>query len=673
MKKRYTDYVNVFTGNGEITPEAPQFPANTWHMIKGLSGNTTPAATLPFGKYSCLSYDGAYPAGYGINAANTGGSVPKLYDQKKFIGLSHFHHSGTGAIGKYYCYALSVPYTAAAPDFTPRPITRENAAPGYYSCETEEVFSECTVSESIVCHRYRFNEPEGRLFIDFANNGLLIDRMRGLASGKIEKLDNQSVLATMSLEGLTVYFLVRLEGARFNCFYRGEQRLEGENVALDEPQKIRFGADFSAEKECALRMAVSFKSREHAFSLLEGEKRGFEEIKSAADEIWNEALGKIDIETDSPREKEIFYSNLYHTLVKPADCSGEGFLFDNPEGEAVCDVVTMWDIYKTQLPLLFTLYPEISRKLLKTLERYFEKYNQLPHCLLLSNDLSVEAKQARMLAEYSVCDAYYRGVEADYKKLLEYSVADGERFLDAIEGEAEYASHILDVSEAFSALGELARALGDEQTAEKCLSRGKSVQKAFDSDGMMRAQSVYYEGNRYNYSFRPLYDMKARIETASLEVLRREAEKFFGFTDSEDITSRFEGFNNETDMESPYFLHFIGLRREMSRVLKAGMDCMFTQGSGGIPGNADSGGLTACYLWSVMGVFPMSGFDKMIVGLPRYKRVTLRLDQSTGFIIEREGEGEQVGAATLNGEPLSELTFPASLIKKGGTLKLKMI
>ena len=106
----YTKYADPFLGNGEIDLPHPTYPASSWHFIKGLSGNTNPAATLPFGKYSVLGYDGAYPTGNGINRMNCGGSVPKLYDEPRFIGLSHFQHSGTGAIGVYYNYALCSPF-----------------------------------------------------------------------------------------------------------------------------------------------------------------------------------------------------------------------------------------------------------------------------------------------------------------------------------------------------------------------------------------------------------------------------------------------------------------------------------------------------------------------------------------------------------------------------------
>ena len=93
---KYTSRVNPFHGCGDVRTGRLVPPADSWHPIKGLAGNTTPAAALPFGKYSCLSYDGAYPSGYGVNKPNSGGPIGKMYDRKHFIGLSHFHQSGVG-------------------------------------------------------------------------------------------------------------------------------------------------------------------------------------------------------------------------------------------------------------------------------------------------------------------------------------------------------------------------------------------------------------------------------------------------------------------------------------------------------------------------------------------------------------------------------------------------
>ncbi len=672
----FARYADPFQGNGEIDLLKPSFPASAWHFIKGLSGNTSPAACLPFGKYSVVGYDGAYPAGCGINRVNCGGSVPKLFDTPRFIGLSHFQQSGTGAIGVYYNYALCSPTVGNAPDWSPRELLFEEALPGYYAAKVSGVLAEATVSESIACHRYTLDAP-GLIAVDFANDGLYApeNRMRGRASGKVTRVSDTELAAEMVLSGITLWFDITAVGGTVGELFCGDtrsddgKRSDDDTLTLGEPTDIRFGGVIRTGGRCELRVSVSAVSASHAAMLNRAECRSFDEIRADAEKRWENALSKIEIETDSERERRIFYSNFYHTLVKPCDLSGEAFLFDEKDGPFVTDLATMWDIYKTQLPLLFTLYPDISEKLLATLLRFAEKYGYYPHCLLLSGNLGIESKQARMLAEYAVYDAYRRGVKADYPGLLSYAKKDASRFSDYDEGKCVYASHTLDMGEAYAAMAELAEALGDPD-APLFAEKSRRVFDAFGEDGMMRPDSDYYEGNRYNYSFRSLHDREKRLALCGGRA-EAEALRFFGYTEAEDLASRFEGFNNETDMEAPLFLHDIGRRDLLCEVITSGLDSMFTTGRGGIPGNADSGGLTACYLWNALGIFPVSGQDRMIVCTPRYSRAVLHMENAD-FEIVREGNGIYVKEAFLNGRKLDNFEFSASEMAEGGRLSLVM-
>ncbi len=666
--QNYTKYASPFLGNGEINLPEATYPASTWHFIKGLTGNTTPSAVLPFGKYACTGYNGAYPWGGGFNCINSGEKIQKLYDKPVCIGLSHFQHDGTGAIQVYYNYALTCPFYGDFPAFAPRDIRDEVAHPGYYGVWWDDSSAEATVSEKAVLHRYRFEKEGGRLAIDFANDGLYSDAMRGTASGTVRILSAHEVQAEMKLSGITLWFHVYCDGV-VSTLFSGTETVAGEVACLAESaeKNIRFGVIFEARRETNLRLAVSARSGEHARTLCHGETRSFDEVCDGADLCWNAFLSKVEIETEDDREREIFYSNLYHTLTKPCALTDEAFLFPDKSGDMVFDIATMWDIYKTQLPFLFTFYPEISAKIMTTLTRFGETYGYFPHCLLLSGRLDIESKQARMLAEYAIVDAYLRGIPADYEMLLALSAKDAARFEDFFADKCTFASHILDMSEAFAALATLADALGQKEPAARYAGYAKKVFDAFDEDGMMKKDSPYYEGNRYNYSFRPLADTKKRIDTFNRDQIDKTALRFFGYTDTENVDVRFEGFNNETDMESPYFLHFLGRRDQLCEVIRTGLDSMFTTGKGGIPGNADSGGLPSCYLWNAIGLFPLSGQDKMIVVTPRYCRIQLHLH--TGELeIVRIGDGMYTEAAYFNGEALPDFELSVRDMMKGGKL-----
>ncbi len=667
--KTYTPHVSPHQGNGSIHLPAPTYPASTWHFIKGLTGNTTPAATLPFGKYACGNYNGAYPTGTGLNCANSGEPIRPLFDKPKSIGLAHFQHNGTGAIQVYYNYALTSPHYADQAPFQLRDILRETAHPGYYAVETEGITAEATTSELAVLHRYRFDEDGGRIAIDFANDGLYTDSMRGTAAGTVRLLSPNEVQAEMVLSGIKLWFHVQCDGTAVTL-YNTDENLPGDRAELQpsEDKNRRFGVVFQASgREVRLKLAVSPIGPEEARAQCHGETRSFDEVRGAADTIWNEHLSKIEIKTEDPRELEIFYSNLYHTLTKPCALQNEAFLFDDKNGDMVFDLATMWDIYKTQLPFLFTFYPAISEKILTTLRRFGEQYGYFPHCLLLSGRLDIESKQARMLAEYAIVDGYLRHIPGDYPKLLDLAEQDAARFQDFFTDNCAFASHILDMSEAFTALALLARKLDKPDLAERYATYGKKVLSAFDEDGMMRKASPYYEGNRYNYSFRPLADMNARLNTFDKDKIIQTALRFFGYTEPDNFDARFEGFNNETDMEAPYFLHFIGQRDKLCQVIRSGLDSMFTTGIGGIPGNADSGGLTSCYLWNAIGLFPLSGQDKIIVVTPRYRRTVLHMP-AADLVIEQVGDGMYTDEASLNGRKLDNFELKVDEMLQGGKL-----
>ena len=106
----YTKFVDIFHGSGAVNLPAGDDLVKSWYPFKGMCGNTSPAAMLPFGKYMVSPYSGGYSAGYGINKLNCGEPIRFLGDELRLVGFSHFQLSGTGAVGFYYNYAVVTPY-----------------------------------------------------------------------------------------------------------------------------------------------------------------------------------------------------------------------------------------------------------------------------------------------------------------------------------------------------------------------------------------------------------------------------------------------------------------------------------------------------------------------------------------------------------------------------------
>ncbi len=679
--KDYTRFVNVFQGCDEIALPTPQGIAATWELIKGLCGNNTPGAALPFGRLTACCYSGGYSSGYGRLRSNSHGPIGKLFDHNQFKGIAHIQQDGTGYIDTFYNYAVVSPYTGAlAHSADPRDFDGERAEPGYYACRDSLSGADCevTVTPRAALHRISFPGEGGRISVDFSNDGLYDDGnlTRSPAGGAMLSLiSGGEVAVEVELHKLRLWFYLKAEGLT------GPMRLwldgrETDAQTLTVPPGHTFGVTMPCASQARLTLGLSPKSAEIARADAVGNALSFDEARAQARAAWAAALGRIDAEFDDPTDHEIFYSNLYHTLIKPADWSGESFLY--AEEPFVLDFATLWDQYKTSLPLIYTLYPDMGRKIADTFLRTARATGKMIHTLLLDGMfLESTTGQARMLAEHTLVDAWLRGVDFDLDEALRLMHADvfEHGYYDAfLQGELPAApAFAIDMTDACAACAMLARARGRADMAAEFDAVAGRWAQAFDPEtGLVRMGERFYEGTNWNYSFRLMHDMAGRVALAGgKERFAQLLDVFFGF-ETRGREASFEGFNNETDMESPYAYHFCGRHDRLAEVIHAGFTSMFTTGRGGVPGNSDSGGLTGCYIWNALGIFPASGQDLMIIGSPRVRRAVLHMHNGRDFVIEKQGDGIYVQEALLDGRPLPSLAFSVRRMLEGGCLTLRM-
>ncbi|MDA7977117.1 MAG: glycoside hydrolase family 92 protein, partial [Pirellulales bacterium] len=138
---------------------------------------------------------------------------------------------------------------------------------------------------------------------------------------------------------------------------------------------------------------------------------------------------------------------------------------------------------------------------------------------------------------------------------------------------------------------------------------------------------------------------------------------------------RFEGFNNEPDMESPYAYVYAGRQDRANEVVRAGLNQCYGDSRGGLVGNDDSGGMSSWYVWSALGLFPVAGQDVFLIGSPLFDRTELHFGQSRAFTIEAEGTGAEnlyVQSVLLNGKPFQKPFLRWKDLCLGGTLSIKM-
>jgi putative alpha-1,2-mannosidase len=252
-------------------------------------------------------------------------------------------------------------------------------------------------------------------------------------------------------------------------------------------------------------------------------------------------------------------------------------------------------------------------------------------------------------------------------------------------------THTLDMSQAAFCTALIASCEGDEALRDRVWDWVSRWRNVYDAETGILGTSTYYEGVAWNYSFRLLHDMAACIDLhGGDDDFVADLERFFGYnaspvrqqvdpTDRDCMAqgsslNRFEGFNNEPDMETPYAFIYAGRHDRTCEVVRAGMRHQFRPGRGGLPGNNDSGGLTSAYVWNAIGLFPVSGQPIMLIGSPLFSNTTLNLPQAQLRVVaEGTSEGAcYVGSATLNGKPLDRAYLTMTEFCKGGELRLRM-
>lgn len=676
----YCKFVNIFQGCGEIDLPEPQGLAARWFFIKAGCGNTSPAASLPFSRLTAGPFSGGYPTGYTDHLPNTHSRPLRFPEGKGLLGFSHLQQSGTGAIGYYYNYAVVTPRFGDTPE---RVVPKnETASPGYYRAQLDGIKCELTVTKRLALHRYTFFADGGEVTVDFSNSGLKIpDADHGkktVTDLTVFVNERGEAAAGGTFEGVKLYFAVK---AKDGAFF------------IDENKKAVYKLK-DGRRKAEISVAITVKGFEKAFEDLKTQS-DFDTARKAAYDEWNAYLSKIHIEAYNDEIYEIFYSNLYHSLVKPANWNAESFIYGG-DGPFMLDFNTLWDMYKTALPLIFLICEKEGEQIAETLLKVCEEIGFLPNSFGLNTNYNESESQARMLGVYVLLTAYRFGFNIDAKRMLSVIKTDllTENKKDfTVQGRCRSNTWVLDMADACAYAAEVAGEIGDTNTQRLLLPHTSKWKNVYSKEtGLLDENSSYYEGTLYNYSFRQTADMDGRIELAGgKERFVRLMDDFFGYgkpkvsqpTDPRNIKAveegmklgRFEGFNNESDMEAPFTYIFAGRHDRTCEIIRAAMEYMFTTGRGGLPGNNDTGALSSYYVLCALGIFPVAGRDLILMASPFIRRAKIALSSKKELIITVNNAGYKniyVKNVLFNGERLDGYALKASKLLSGGELVFEM-
>ncbi|RCW37612.1 GH92 family glycosyl hydrolase [Marinilabilia salmonicolor] len=497
---------------------------------------------------------------------------------------------------------------------------------------------------------------------------------------------------------------------QFKIYDNYSRELAGEQI----------GAWYSFETEkgetIEAKVGVSYVSIENARKNLNAEQPAFdfEQTMAQAKERWNHQLSKIEVEGGSEEDKVKFYTALYHLLIHPnilQDVNGEYPAMESAEilktdGHNRHTVFSLWDTYRNVHPLLTLVYPEQQTDMLNSMVDMYKESGWLPKWELYSRETNVMEGDPALVV---LADSYLRGltgfdVETAYEGMMKSAMSGGDEnplrphndffkknhfiaFRDSFDNTV---SEALEFYVADYSLSRLALALGKKKDHEMLYERSLGYKKYFDpeydlmrpleADGtfmpnfdpmqgeMFEPVHGFHEGNSWQYSFAVPHDIRGLMR------LMGGADRFVHQLERTFNDGLFD-MSNEPDMGYPWFFNYV--KGEEWRTQRTVRDCVnryFHTGPDGLPGNDDTGTMSAWLLYSMMGFYPVSPADPVYtLSSPVFDRVTIHLDEDyfpgEKIVIESVNNSEDniyIRKMELGGKPLRKFMISHDeLIEKG--------
>lgn len=638
------------------------------------------------------------------------------------IGFSHTHLSGTG-IGDLFDITLmpvtgDVTYSRGTLDnpgsglWSPADRTQEIARPGYYSVPLTRygIKAEMTATARTGLHRYTFPQSdEAAIVIDLENGGCWDSPTATFMKAE----GDRRIVGYRHSRGWArdqrVYFVAEFSKPFKSFELKGEKNMYG-----------RAAFSTAEGEEILVKVAISPVDSEGAELAMQSEQPGwdFDAVHQAAAEAWERELSRIRI-TGSEKQKRIFYTAMYHTMMAPALFSDVNGNYRGADGniyhsDTPCYTnFSLWDTYRAKQPLMTIVQPERAGEFVASMIDICDKQGRLPVWHLWGNETNcmVGDPAIPVVADAIVKEVKGFDSEAAFEAIKRTAAADergkGLRHRygyipcdlagEAVAYEMEYAI-------ADAAAANAAKKLGKKDYFEHFTTMSRSYRRLFDreslfirgvdSTGCFRTPfNPYYashraddycEGNAWQYTWLVPHDIKEYAEyfggieacTARLDSLFLAPSTVEG-DPSPDISGMIGQYahGNEPSHHTIYLYSMLGQPRKTARLVREVLEGQYSDKPDGLSGNEDMGQMSAWYIMSALGFYqvePAGG--RYWFGSPIVERAEIEVEGGT-FTIETVNNSKKniyIKSVTLNGEPYTLPYIEHSDIARGGRLVFEM-
>ncbi|GGH00190.1 hypothetical protein GCM10011416_18330 [Polaribacter pacificus] len=676
----------------------------------GGHGHTFPGATMPFGMMQ-LSPDTRLDGWDGCSGYH--------YSDDKIYGFSHTHLSGTGVSD--YGDILLMPTNkivfnngADGKDGYRSHFSHDTeiAEPGFYKVflEDTKIDVELTVSKRSGKHRYAFAEGSKQIVIlDLEHRDQVLDSKLNINSN------------------------TEISGYRFSNAWATDQRLYFDMLfsrpftkvtLLDnkkEGKKVLAAFEFDPSEGSILEVTVGISPVDengaiHNWQLEIGDKT-FETVKEEAQQAWELQLEKMVVESNDADYKTNFYTSLYHTMIAPnlyQDIDGRyrGMdlnIYQNTDFDYYT-VFSLWDTYRAAHPLYTLIETKKTNDFINTFLAKYDEGGIMPIW-----DLSA-CYTGCMIGYHAVpviADAYLKGIR-DYDvskafKAMKHSATRDKLGLDSykklgfipVELESESVSKTLEYAYDDWTIAQMAKSLGKQDDFKTYTERAQNYKNIFDpSTKFMRGRFRntwfapfdpyevnfnYTEANSWQYSFYVPQDVTGFIKLmGGKQALEAQLDELFTANhttsgrDQADITGLIGQYahGNEPSHHMAYLYNFVNKPHKTQERVRQILTELYMNTPDGISGNEDCGQMSAWYVLSSLGFYPVTpGSNEYIIGAPLFEKATIHLENGKNFTIlanQASAAHKYVKSVALNGKK-----YPYSYIKHqdiidGGSLVFEM-
>jgi predicted alpha-1,2-mannosidase len=658
------------------------------------------------------------------------------YRDSVIIGFPQLHLSGTG-IGDLGDVLLmptmgelklnkgkeTERYSGYASRFSHR---NETAKPGYYRVKLDDytIDVELTASERVGYHKYTFPQGENaRIMIDLAEG--INDRS---TDTYIEQVDKYTFKGYRSSEGWAkkqqVFFAVKTS-VPVNDFtvYEDEKPVSGKKANGKSLKGVITFAQ--SPKTVQLKVGISPVSADNALKNIKAEipDWNFDEIAAQANEKWNRELSKIVVETKNEDDKRIFYTALYHVLIQPSlfnDANGEyrGSDWKNYKNPGFDNytIFSLWDTYRAAHPLFTLIDEKRTADFVNSMLAIFDQTGMLPVWHLRGYDTGTMVGNSSFEVIAEACLKGVKGIDAEraFNALKASAMGDVrgleyDRELKAIPSDLmnnRPVAMALEYAVGNASIALLAKKLGKVDDYKYFAKRAENYKLYYDRNvGFFRGKMAdgtwnprfdpiksvkpwatdYAEGNPWQYLWLVPHDVEGLIDLlGGEEVFEDRLNTFFTLdsADDPDVLVDLTGcigqyaHGNEPSHHIAYLYSYIGQQWKTARLARRIMKEFYQNRPDGIIGNEDCGQMSAWYILSSLGFYPVfTASGQYALGSPLFDKATVNLENGKTFTVEainNSPENKYIQSAEWNGAKYDFSFIRHSDIMQGGVLRLRM-